>query len=156
MVSVSCYWSSWLLLMSLFSLICFFRTASDHMTAAVIATPPVVQSVNRILCYPEPLTSGPPHAKRSRFPSGPAVLLLTDLAPLLTFHPNKCSVLLHFSTTEAGSASRHCQLISIDLKGAVEGRFHPYLLEDCDADSGVSPAGTMFLHPQSCTLNDVI
>lgn len=122
----------------------FFRTESDHVISAVIATPPTVQSVNRIMCYPEPLTSvpsGPPHAKRSRFPSGPAVLILTDLAPLLTFDPIKCSVLLRFSTEEAGSASQHCELDSVDLKGALEGKFQPRLLEDCDADSGRVCAG---------------
>lgn len=109
------------------------------MIAAVIATPPLVQSVNQLVCYPEPLTSvtpGPSHAKRGRFTSGPAVLVVTDLAPLLTFNTIKCSVLLHFSSTEAGSASRPCELVNLDLKGALEGRFQPRLLEDCSIDSG--------------------
>lgn len=109
------------------------------MIAAIIATPPMVQSVNKIICYPEPLTSaapGPPNAKRSKFPSGPAVLIVTDLAPLLTFDPIKCSVLLCFSTTEAGNASRNCELVNLDLKGALEGKFQPRLFEDCSIDSG--------------------
>lgn len=115
------------------------RTEPEHMIAAVIATPPMVESVNKIVCYPEPLTPvppGPPNAKRSKFPSGPAVLLVTDLAPLLTFDPVKCSVLLCFPTKEAGSASRHCQLINLDLQGALEGKFQPRLFEDCSIDSG--------------------
>ncbi|KAB5576660.1 hypothetical protein PHYPO_G00200250 [Pangasianodon hypophthalmus] len=116
-------------------------TESDHMIAAVIATPPVVESVNKIICYPEPLTSvppGPPNAKRSKLPSGPAILIVTDLAPLLTFDPIKCSVLLCFSTKEAGSASRHCELVNLDLKGALEGKFQPRLFEDCSIDSDES------------------
>lgn len=116
-------------------------TEPEHMIAAVIATPPMVESVNKIVCYPEPLTPvppGPPNAKRSKFPSGPAVLLVTDLAPLLTFDPVKCSVLLCFPTKEAGSASRHCQLINLDLQGALEGKFQPRLFEDCSIDSDES------------------
>lgn len=145
----------------IFFIFIFCRTESDHMTAAIIATPPVVQSLNRIMCYPEPLTSGPPHAKRSRFPSDSAVLILTDLAPLLTFDPNKCSVLLNLFTKEAGSASQHCQLVSVDLKGAAEGRFQPYLLEDCSTDSGVclffmyaEVCDTMWTHFCSCCLDE--
>ncbi|KAK3569152.1 hypothetical protein QTP86_025431 [Hemibagrus guttatus] len=117
------------------------RTESENMIAAVIATPPMVQSVNKIICYPEPLTSaepGPPNAKRSKFPSGPAILIITDLAPLLTFDPIKCSVLLCFSTREAGSAFRHCELVNLDLKGALEGKFQPLLYKDCSIDSDES------------------
>ncbi|KAF4087400.1 hypothetical protein AMELA_G00095280 [Ameiurus melas] len=116
-------------------------TEPEHMIAAVVATPPMIESVNKIVFYPEPQTSvppGPPNAKRSKFPSGPVVLLITDLAPLLTFDPIKCSVLLCFSTKEAGSASRHCQLISLDLQGALEGKFQPRLFEDCSIDSDES------------------
>lgn len=112
---------------------------SEHLITAVIATPPMVQSVNRLVCYPDSLSSvppGPPHAKRSKFPSGPAILVATDLAPLLTFDPIKCSVLLQFSTKEAGSVSRHCELVNISLKGALEGKFQPCVLEDCSTDSG--------------------
>ncbi|KAI5107578.1 Fanconi anemia group B protein, partial [Silurus meridionalis] len=111
---------------------------SDHLIAAVIATPPMVQSVNKIICYPEPLTSGPPSAKRSRAPSAPAVLMVTDLAPLLNFNPIKCSVLLCFSTTDEGSTSQHCKLVCLDLKGALEGKLQPCLLEDSSVDSDES------------------
>lgn len=109
------------------------------MIAAIIATPPMVRSVIKVICYPEPLTSvapGPPNAKRSRFPSGPAVIIITDLAPLFTSDSVKCSVLLCFSTREAGRTSQHCELVNLDLKGALEGRFQPRLFEDCSIDSG--------------------
>lgn len=109
------------------------------MIAAVIATPPLVCSTSRLVCYPDSMSSmrpEPPNAKRSKCPSGPVVLVVTDLAPLLTFDPVNCSVLLHFSTEEAGRVSRHGKLVSIELKGAFEGRFQPRLLTDCSADSG--------------------
>ncbi|TTK00923.1 Fanconi anemia group B protein [Bagarius yarrelli] len=102
----------------------------ENMIAAIIA--PTVQSVNKIIFYPKPLTSvapGPPNNKRIKYSSGPAILIATDL--LLTFDPVKCSGLLGFFTKKAGSASQHCKLVNIDLKGALEGKFLPYLLEDC-------------------------
>ncbi|KAM9486129.1 Fanconi anemia group B protein [Clarias gariepinus] len=108
------------------------------MTAAIVATPTMVQSLNKTLCYPEPLTLGPPDAKRSKFPSGTAILLTTDLATLLTSDPDKCSVLLCFSTSDAGSAAPRCELVRLDLKGALEGKFQPRLLEDCSLDSDES------------------
>ncbi|KAI5628614.1 Fanconi anemia group B protein [Silurus asotus] len=112
---------------------------SDHLIAAVIATPPMVQSVNKIICYPEPLTSGPPSAKRSRAPPAPAVLMVTDLSPLLNFNPIKCSVLLCSSTTDdEGNTSQHCKLVCLDLKGALEGKLQPCLLEDSSVDSDES------------------
>ncbi|XP_060733193.1 Fanconi anemia group B protein [Tachysurus vachellii] len=116
-------------------------TESENMIAAIIATPPMVRSVNKVICYPEPLTSvapGPPNAKRSRFPCGPAVIIITDLAPLFTSDPVNCSVLLCFSTREAGRTSQHCELVHLDLKGALEGKFQPRLFEDCSIDSDES------------------
>ncbi|KAF5892066.1 Fanconi anemia group B protein [Clarias magur] len=117
------------------------ESESGVMMAAVVATPTLVQSLNKTLCYPEPLTSapsGPPDAKRSKFPSGTAILLTTDLAPLLTSDPDKCSVLLCFSTSDAGSSALHCELVRLNLKGALEGKFQLRLLEDCSLDSDES------------------
>ncbi|KAF7709949.1 hypothetical protein HF521_016799 [Silurus meridionalis] len=79
-----------------------------------------------------------PSNQISRAPSAPAVLMVTDLAPLLNFNPIKCSVLLCFSTTDEGSTSQHCKLVCLDLKGALEGKLQPCLLEDSSVDSDES------------------
>lgn len=110
---------------------------SEDVLTAVLSAHPMVQSRTEILSFPEPETCGAPSAKRSRFLSGPVVLVITDLATLLMFNTTSCSILLQFPSDGTSGASRQSQVLSFELKGALRGQCQPRLLEDCSVDSGV-------------------
>ncbi|XP_062862011.1 Fanconi anemia group B protein [Trichomycterus rosablanca] len=110
----------------------------ENVMTAVLSAHPMVQSRTKILSYPEPDTCGAPSAKRSRLSSGPAVLVITDLATLLMFNSTSCSILLNFPSDGTNGASQQCEVLTFELKGALDGKLHPRLLEDCSVDSDES------------------
>ncbi|XP_066497196.1 Fanconi anemia group B protein [Hoplias malabaricus] len=118
--------------------------SSETVTGFVLLEPSgaVVQSSCKTLPYPVLHSSSdlePPASKRRAPPGGSkdfrppqtAVMIATDLAPLLTSSRISCSILLHLPASKPGPTVHQCGQVSVDVKDVLQGALQPHLLTDC-------------------------